>query len=94
MTIFLHYCIDTLPGGKAEFDMPRYKFWLEGDPKAVKDDLSRWINVIKPICGGIEKIDGSYGKAVSPSEQWLTSGSIQSSNWKNGTNLSHQSFSR
>ena len=46
----------TLPGGKAEFDMPRYKFWLEGDPKAVKNDLSRWINVIRPICGGIEKL--------------------------------------
>ena len=46
----------TLPGGKAEFDMPRYKFWLEGDSKAVKDDLSRWINVINPICAGIEKL--------------------------------------
>ena len=39
----------TLPGGKAEFDMPRYKFWLEGDSKALKDDLDKWINVIKPI---------------------------------------------
>ena len=46
----------TLPGGKAEFDMPRYKFWLEGDSKALKDDLDKWINVIKPICGGIEKL--------------------------------------
>ncbi|MED6343692.1 MAG: cell division protein ZapD [Pseudomonadota bacterium] len=46
----------TLPGGKAEFDMPRYKFWLEGDPKVVNDDLNRWINVITPICGGIEKL--------------------------------------
>ena len=46
----------TLPGGKAEFDMPRYKFWLESDSKAVKNDLNRWINVIKPVCGGIEKL--------------------------------------
>ena len=46
----------TLPGGKAEFDMPRYKFWLEGEPKTLKDDLNGWINVIKPICGGIEKL--------------------------------------
>ena len=44
----------TLPGGKAEFDMPRYKFWLEGDSKTVNDDLNEWINVIKPICAGIE----------------------------------------
>ena len=36
--------------------MPRYKFWLEGNQNTVKDDLSRWINVIKPICGGIEKL--------------------------------------
>ena len=46
----------TLPGGKAEFDMPRYKFWLEGEPKTVRDDLSRWVNVVKPICTGIEKL--------------------------------------
>jgi len=46
----------TLPGGKAEFDMPRYKFWLEGDSKTVKNDLSRWINIVKPICEGIEKL--------------------------------------
>ena len=46
----------TLPGGKAEFDMPRYKFWLEGDSKAVNNDLNEWINVIKPICAGIERL--------------------------------------
>ena len=46
----------TLPGGKAEFDMPRYKFWLEGDSKTVKNDLTKWTNVIKPICDGIEKL--------------------------------------
>lgn len=46
----------TLPGGKAEFDMPRYKFWLEGDSKTVNNDLNEWINVIKPICAGIERL--------------------------------------
>tara|TARA_B100001996_G_scaffold372882_1_gene349748 strand:+ start:159 stop:914 length:756 start_codon:yes stop_codon:yes gene_type:complete len=46
----------TLPGGKAEFDMPRYKFWLEGDSNSVKNDLNEWINIIKPICEGIEKL--------------------------------------
>ena len=46
----------TLPGGKAEFDMPRYKFWLEADSKTVNDDLNEWINVIKPICAGIERL--------------------------------------
>ena len=49
----------TLPGGKAEFDMPRYKFWLEGDSKTVNNDLNEWINVIKPICAGIERLCGS-----------------------------------
>jgi cell division protein ZapD len=46
----------TLPGGKAEFDMPRYKFWLEGDAKVVKEDLNQWTKIIKPICGGIDKL--------------------------------------
>ena len=46
----------TLPGGKAEFDMPRYKFWLQGDSNSVKNDLNEWINIVKPICEGIEKL--------------------------------------
>ena len=64
----------TLPGGKAEFDMPRYKFWLEGDQKTVKEDLSRWINVIKPICGGIEKLMWIIRESSEPIRTAATSG--------------------
>ena len=64
----------TLPGGKAEFDMPRYKFWLEGDSKALKDDLDKWINVIKPICGGIEKLMWIIRESSEPIGTVATSG--------------------
>ena len=84
----------TLPGGKAEFDMPRYKFWLEGDSKALKDDLDKWINVIKPICGGIEKLMWIIRESSEPHRHSGSKWSIQSSNWKNGSNLADQSFSR
>ena len=56
----------TLPGGKAEFDMPRYKFWLEADSKTVNDDLNEWINVIKPICAGIERLMGIIRESSEP----------------------------
>ena len=64
----------TLPGGKAEFDMPRYKFWLEGDSKALKNDLDKWINVIKPICGGIEKLMWIIRESSEPIGAVATSG--------------------
>ena len=64
----------TLPGGKAEFDMPRYKFWLEGDTKVVKEDLNKWINVIKPICGGIEKLMWIIRESSDPIGTVATSG--------------------
>ena len=64
----------TLPGGKAEFDMPRYKFWLEGEPKTVKDDLNGWINIIKPICGGIEKLMWIIRESSEPIGTVATSG--------------------
>ena len=64
----------TLPGGKAEFDMPRYKFWLESDPKKVKEDLNQWINVIKPICGGIEKLMWIIRESSEPIGTVATSG--------------------
>ena len=46
----------TLPGGKAEFDMPKYKFFLESDKKSVSIQINEWIDVIKPICEGIDKL--------------------------------------
>ncbi len=46
----------TLPGGKAEFDMPKYKFFLESDKKSVSNQINGWIEVIKPICEGIDKL--------------------------------------
>ena len=46
----------TLPGGKAEFDMPKYKFFLESDKKSVSIKINEWIEVIKPICEGIDKL--------------------------------------
>ena len=36
----------TLPGGKAEFDMPKYKHWLESGDFKVKRLLDSWINEI------------------------------------------------
>ena len=46
----------TLPGGKAEFDMPKYKFFLESDEKDVALQINNWIDIIRPICEGIDKL--------------------------------------
>ena len=46
----------TLPGGKAEFDMPKYKFFLESDKKDVAFQINNWIDIIRPICEGIDKL--------------------------------------
>jgi len=46
----------TLPGGKAEFDMPKYKFFLESDKKNVTTQINSWIDIIRPICEGIDKL--------------------------------------
>ena len=46
----------TLPGGKAEFDMPKYKFFLESDEKDVAVQINKWIDIIRPICEGIDKL--------------------------------------
>ena len=46
----------TLPGGKAEFDMPKYKFFLESDQMSVSFAINRWIDEFRPICDGIDKL--------------------------------------
>lgn len=46
----------TLPGGKAEFDMPKYKFFLESNKKNVVLQINSWIDVMRPICEGIDKL--------------------------------------
>jgi len=46
----------TLPGGKAEFDLPKYKFFLESDKKNVSSQIESWTGIIRPICEGIDKL--------------------------------------
>ena len=46
----------TLPGGKAEFDMPKYKFFLESDKKDVALQINKWVDIVRPICEGIDKL--------------------------------------
>ena len=46
----------TLPGGRAEFDMPKYKFWLDSSPTRTRSDLKKWVGVIKPVCDSIDQI--------------------------------------
>ena len=44
----------TLPGGKTEFDMPKYKYWL--DSEKTKSDIDQWVSVIKPVCSSIDQL--------------------------------------
>jgi len=44
----------TLPGGRAEFDMPKYKFWL--DSGRTKSDIDQWVGVLEPVCSSIGKL--------------------------------------
>jgi len=44
----------TLPGGKTEFDMPKYKYWL--DSERTKSDIDQWVSVIKPVCSSIDQL--------------------------------------
>ena len=44
----------TLPGGKTEFDMPKYKYWL--DSERTKSDIDQWVSIIKPVCSSIDQL--------------------------------------
>ena len=46
----------TLPGGKAEFDLPKYKFFLEGNKTIVGKKINAWIDIIRPLSEGIDKL--------------------------------------
>ena len=46
----------TLPGGRAEFDMPKYKFWLNSGLNRTRSDLREWVDVVKPVCDSIDQI--------------------------------------
>ena len=46
----------TLPGGRAEFDIPKYQFWLDSGPTRTRSDMRKWVGVIKPVCDSIDQI--------------------------------------
>ncbi len=43
----------AIPGGTCEFDLPEYNHWLRQPIERRQQDMSRWIEAVRPICDAV-----------------------------------------
>ena len=46
----------SIPGGTCEFDLPEFSHWLRQPFARRQQDLSAWVNVIRPICDAVSEL--------------------------------------
>ena len=67
----------AIPGGTCEFDLPEYNHWLRQPIGRRREDLSKWISAIRPICDAVIESLWLIRESASPSDQLATNGMYQ-----------------
>ena len=67
----------AIPGGTCEFDLPEYNHWLRQPISRRREDLSKWIGAIRPICDAVSESLWLIRESARPSDQLATNGMYQ-----------------
>ena len=67
----------AIPGGTCEFDLPEYNHWLRQPIGRRREDLSKWISAIRPICDAVSESLWLIRESARPSDQLATNGMYQ-----------------
>lgn len=67
----------AIPGGTCEFDLPEYNHWLRQSIGQRRDDLERWIAVIRPVCDAVAELLWLIRESAQPQEQIAVAGMYQ-----------------
>ncbi|MDP7041423.1 MAG: cell division protein ZapD, partial [Gammaproteobacteria bacterium] len=43
----------SIPGGTCAFDLPDYTHWLRQDYERRAEDISTWMEVVRPLCDSV-----------------------------------------
>jgi len=67
----------AIPGGTCEFDLPEYNHWLRQPIDRRQQDLSHWIESIRPICDAVSESLWLIRESARPADQMAINGMYQ-----------------
>ena len=67
----------AIPGGTCEFDLPEYSHWLRQPIQRRQQDLSCWIDAVRPICDAVSEILWLIRESAQPTDRLAINGMYQ-----------------
>ena len=67
----------AIPGGTCEFDLPEYNHWLRQPIERRQQDLSQWIEAIRPICDAVSEVLWLIRESAQPTQRTAINGMYQ-----------------
>jgi cell division protein ZapD len=74
----------AIPGGTCEFDLPEYSHWLRQPFDRRKQDMTQWIDTIRPLCDAVSEVMWLIRGSAEPTDQLATNGMYQHNMQKDG----------
>ena len=67
----------AIPGGTCEFDLPEYSHWLRQPFERRQQDVTSWLNVIRPVCDAVLELLWLIRETAPPAEKLAINGMYQ-----------------
>lgn len=75
----------SIPGGTCQFDLPEFSHWLRQPYERRQEDVSRWIEVIRPVCDAVTETLWLIRASAQPTERVAVNGMYQHTMQKNAS---------
>ena len=67
----------SIPGGTCEFDLPEFSHWLRQPFNRRQQDVSTWVNVIRPLCDAVTEMLWLIRESAQPTDRTAINGMYQ-----------------
>jgi cell division protein ZapD len=67
----------SIPGGTCEFDLPEFSHWLRQPFARRQQDMTNWLEVIRPLCDAVTEMMWLIRESAQPSEKTAINGMYQ-----------------
>jgi cell division protein ZapD len=75
----------AIPGGTCEFDLPEYNHWLRQPFARRQEDVTNWLNVIRPVCDAVVEVLWLIRESARPADKVAINGMYQHRVQKDGS---------
>lgn len=67
----------SIPGGTCEFDLPEYNHWLRQPIARRREDIAKWLDIIRPVCDAVTEVLWLIRESGQPNDKTALKGMYQ-----------------